>query len=55
MRDDPAGLSGCVMTRIARHPAAAIRHGAERPAPAMKREPSLKNSPKPSVWNGRRR
>ena len=32
MDDNPAGLSGCVMTRIARPPADAIRHGAERPA-----------------------
>lgn len=30
MRDDPVRLSGCVVTRIARPLAAAIRHGAER-------------------------
>jgi len=32
MDDDPAGLSGCVMTPIAEHQADAIGHGAERPA-----------------------
>jgi hypothetical protein len=32
MRDDPAGLSHCVMTRFARQLAVANRHGAGRPA-----------------------
>ncbi len=32
MYDDPAGLSHCVMTRIASQKGDAIRHGAGRPA-----------------------
>lgn len=41
MRDDPAGLSHCVVTGIARHQADAIPHGAGRPAASLCRRRRL--------------
>ncbi len=48
MYDDPAGLSHCVVTGIARHQADAIPHEAGRPAALENQSPAFgREAPQP--------